>query len=695
MGNSSSVVKGRKGVKVEQPPASSPGPTLPSTPPPSSPDPDQKPEENHTRRPSNSQASKESVENNQPESPKKQIIDSGKEDIRDKYELGDVLGSGSFGQVLEVRVKSFPDKVRAVKIIERDEQEEEESDYSVSALFRKEVGLLQTFEHPNIVRFWDFYVDTEFLYVVMDLCRGGEVFDMVIALKRFTEADAAVIGAQMLGAIDYIHRLHVMHRDIKAENFLLSEKSPTAMVKMIDFGMAVKFNPGQQFHDLCGSPHYLAPELVGQKYNHMVDMWAFGVLMYLMLYGHYPFDADTTKAIMVKIITGTIRWNTQAKLSDKTVRFLQRVLISKPKKRVSAELALQDEWILDAGNPDPEIARELSERDLTEVVRSAQRKRTSSRRVVDPSVAKSRSNKLHKIAQDFEKGIRHGERLGDTPNEEFMSKPEFLRRKNKLVTAPGLQIRQAVHSLAASAHAKMQAVRKGSFAAKKTSSSRIKFNSVMPAEETPFKAPPSHSFGVGEGDCFEKTGKVGQATSMRGGMMYIGKLHPEEISIFKKTWEEWKQESEHKNAETRLASTSSNPKKQRVTTEECILTVQAEMERAVAQRNPEPHDLSARMPGTVKEVPEESRSDREDLPLPMGLPHRLFVDDDPAPMDNVVSSQQTSRGVTPQNGLHGVECAQSSLEGSESSQWRHSTGRKQSTGSRKSRPMAESLIQKA
>jgi len=213
----------------------------------------------------------------------------------------------------------------------------------------------------------------------------------------------------------------------------------------------------------------------------------------------------------------------------------------------------------------------------------------------------------------------------------------------------------------------------------------------MPAEDPP----PSCSFGFGEGDCLEESSRIPQARSMRGGMIYIGKLHPEEINIFKKTWEDWRQESEQKNSETWLAGSSSIPRNKRVSTEECVLTVQAEMERAVAKQGPEQGDLSARMPDTVKEVPEESLIDGEDLPLPVGLPHRLFIDDNPARVDSMFSSERTARGVTPQNGLHVDECAQSSQERScaESSQAR-STGRKQSTGSRKSRPpKAESLRQ--
>eukprot|EP00913_Durusdinium_trenchii_P033090 g30980.t1 len=332
-----------------------------------------------------------------------------REDIRDKYELGKVLGSGSFGQVREAALKDFPDKVRAVKIIERDDDAEHGGEWSNSAMFRQEVALLQNLKHDNIVRFWDVYEDVHFLYVVMDLCRGGEVFSKILELRRFTEANAATLGSQMLAAIAYIHTKSIMHRDIKAENFLLSDKSPTSVVKMIDFGMAVKFDHGVWFKEICGSPHYLAPELIGQKYNHMVDMWAFGVLMYLLMYGHYPYDSKNTRDIMMKVLTEPIRWQTKAKLSQQTLGFLKRCLEPSVRKRMTAEdgrRAACSPW-----HP----------QDLNEFVRSAHRKVTSTRKQVDQEAENRRTDLLEKINKDFEKGIRLGNRLGETPQEDLGS----------------------------------------------------------------------------------------------------------------------------------------------------------------------------------------------------------------------------------------------------------------------------------
>lgn len=668
---------------------------------------------------------------------------SNQEDVRDKYVLGEMLGSGSFGQVIEVKLKNFPDKVRACKVIEREAEDEPEDEWSVSALFRREVALLQTMKHRNIVRFWDFHADKHFLYVVMDLCRGGEIFDMVLALKRFTEADAAILGAQMLAAIDYIHKMSIMHRDIKAENFLLAEKSPTATVKMIDFGMAVKFSPGEEFNELCGSPHYLAPELIGQRYGHLVDIWAFGVMIYLMMYGHYPFDADHTKAIMVKVIAGTIRWVTKVRLSDKTVRFLKRVLQPKAKKRVSAEVALEDEWITSAGSPDAELERELSEANLTEVVRSAARKLTSNRREVDPQVEKSRTAKLQEIGKDFEKGIRHGERLGDTPNEEFMSKPEFVRRKNRLVTAPGLQIRETVKTYAAAAQAKMQALRKGngSITGGSSSSSKAKFSSVMSATPqqdeqsqgracTPFFGD-AGGFGVFTGSnpaqkSAAQSESVAQAKSMKGGLMYIGKLHPEEIEIFKKTWEDWREQQAERetdeNGRSISGSVEMRPHTKRVSTEECVLSVEAEMKRAVAQRNKE--SLIEPMPSIPSMRKEEVEVSIGDLPLlPVALPPRNRVESEgPTTSIGSTSSKHAERistdGLSAEGVVFNTEREQRGADNTEREQRGitsrlrdgipeagspvtqsagasgRSSGRKTSTGGKKPpRPKAESLIQ--
>lgn len=355
---------------------------------------------------------------------------AGKEDIRDKYEVGEVLGSGSYGQVRQATVKETG-AIRAVKILERQNPACTNEQWSNQAIFHREVKILQGLNHPNVVRFFDFYEDAHFLYVSMELCKGGEVFNKILELKRFSEADAATVTKQMCTAIDHIHKAQIMHRDVKAENFLLSDSSPTSAVKMIDFGMAVRFEHGQTFQDLCGSPHYLAPELIGRKYGPEVDLWALGVLVYLMMYGRYPFSGPTPEKIVSKILYEPVKWPKVA-VSAEGVVFMKRLLTGNPRLRMTAEETTQHAWITQAKPPDaPELPKEE--------LRSTVRRTTLQRQQVPADVEEARNQKLQKIDSDFKKGIRHGQRLGETPVEAFMSKPEFVRRANKTVTAPSQQ----------------------------------------------------------------------------------------------------------------------------------------------------------------------------------------------------------------------------------------------------------------
>lgn len=379
--------------------------------------------------------------NNQLQTLKSQKAGSGAEDIRDKYDIGEILGSGSFGQVRQARLKEGAStEVRAVKMIERDDQDGE---WSNQAMFVREVELLQQIDHTNIIRYFDFYEDPHFLYVVMELCSGGEVFQKILELKRFQESDASAIGRQMLSAVNYIHNLGICHRDIKAENFMFAENSISSPLKMIDFGMATKFTPNQVLTELCGSPHYLSPELIGQKYNHSADLWAFGVLLYLLMYGRYPYDGKNPQDIMTKILMDRIEWrHDKAKLSENAIDFLKRLLERNPRKRISAEEALKHTW-MQPKQPKKDEAQKEQMMIPTDVIRSAHKKATATRKEIDKKVEELRNQKLKQIDDDFVKGIRYGGRIGPTPQDAvFQQKPEFVRRDNKLTTAPSRELGQ-------------------------------------------------------------------------------------------------------------------------------------------------------------------------------------------------------------------------------------------------------------
>jgi len=169
----------------------------------------------------------------------------------------------------------------------------------------------------------------------------------------------------------------------------------------------------------------------------MADVWAFGVLLYLLMYGHYPYDAKHPRDIMVKILTEPIKWESKARLSKEAIDFLNKLLEHNLKKRLTAEGALGHPWMSKAT-----AAAESEEGPALnpEVVRSAQKKVTGTKKMIAPQVEKLRNEKLQKIDEDFNKGIRHGKRLGETPKEDYMGKPEFLRRENKITSAPSHQL---------------------------------------------------------------------------------------------------------------------------------------------------------------------------------------------------------------------------------------------------------------
>eukprot|EP00971_Amphidinium_carterae_P212502 4217259-Amphidinium_carterae.1 len=151
------------------------------------------------------------------------------------------------------------------------------------------------------------------------------------------------------------------------------------------------------------------------------------------MYGQYPFDAKTPKEIMTKILTHTVAWKGKAKLSKAAIDFLRRLLTRDPDKRLDANSALCDPWIVRATSSEARGEQVIS----SQVLRSAHKKCTANKKLVDKQVEIMRNKRLAQLQEDFAKGIRHGHRVDSNAKQEFMSKPEFVRRDNQLTTAPG------------------------------------------------------------------------------------------------------------------------------------------------------------------------------------------------------------------------------------------------------------------
>jgi myosin-light-chain kinase len=331
------------------------------------------------------------------------------EDIRDRYKIGAILGCGTFGQVREC-INSTTKESYAVKIID---QNPNNLSWGRNSIARREVELLSSLNHPSIIRFVDVYEDSQFLYVVMERCNGGELFERIVAEKKFKESDVIDFSRQMFSAIEYVHSHHIIHRDIKADNFLLTGDG--LKVKLIDFGLAVKVSGSRHIlSDVVGSAYYMAPEMLNHKYSFQVDMWSAGVLMFLMIFGRYPFDDETDELIFRKIQRGVAEWNSQESVAvtSEAKDFIQRLLDVNPRARMTAIQALNDPFLRHKSTSEktdfiliPESVTDRINEKIIVPARSRRKERIKS------EAERARSSRILKLEEQFEEGRHRGRRL--------------------------------------------------------------------------------------------------------------------------------------------------------------------------------------------------------------------------------------------------------------------------------------------
>eukprot|EP01068_Selenidium_serpulae_P014777 Selendium_serpulae@DN6141_c0_g1_i1.p1 len=356
------------------------------------------------------------------------------EDIRQHYKIGAVLGSGSFGQV-RLCTRMTTGEVFAVKIMAKTPPKKSPK-VDHETMFMNEVEMLKQLEHENVVHFLEFFEDKHFLYAVMEKCDGGELFTKIVKNRKFTEADAAALARQMLSAIHYVHSLQIVHRDIKAENFLFKQKEDPSPLLLIDFGMATRLADSDKIlTQLCGSPHYVAPELIRRQYRFQVDMWALGVMIYLMLFGKYPFESQDHKTIVQQILKnepdyakGTVRPSAHA------VDFMKRLLAKNPERRMTAAEALQHAWVSD------EMGEENASHSITEeTIREAHRKSSVDRDELDRLQSRRYDSKLSRLEEDYIKQRSLGTRkfsAGSTGSGKLGMDHDQLPSGHQMTTVP-------------------------------------------------------------------------------------------------------------------------------------------------------------------------------------------------------------------------------------------------------------------
>ncbi|XP_018053428.1 PREDICTED: serine/threonine kinase SAD-1 [Atta colombica] len=254
------------------------------------------------------------------------------------YDLEETLGRGHFAVVKLARHVFTGEKV-AVKVIDKSKLDE----VSRAHLFQ-EVRCMKLVQHPNVVRLYE-VIDTQTkLYLILELGDGGDLYDYIMRHDSgLSEEVARTYFRQIVRAISYCHRLHVVHRDLKPENVVFFEKLGT--VKLTDFGFSNRFCPGQKLETSCGSLAYSAPEiLLGDSYDApAVDVWSLGVILYMLVCGQAPFqeanDSETLTMIM------DCKYSIPSHVSDGCKRLIARMLVREPEGRASLEEIAADPWL--------------------------------------------------------------------------------------------------------------------------------------------------------------------------------------------------------------------------------------------------------------------------------------------------------------------------------------------------------------
>ncbi|XP_039990385.1 calcium/calmodulin-dependent protein kinase type II subunit gamma-like isoform X10 [Xiphias gladius] len=261
----------------------------------------------------------------------------------DEYQLYEELGKGAFSVVRRC-VKKSSGQEYAAKIINtkklsaRDHQKLE-----------REARICRLLKHPNIVRLHDSISEEGFHYLVFDLVTGGELFEDIVAREYYSEADASHCISQILESVNHIHQHDIVHRDLKPENLLLASKMKGAAVKLADFGLAIEVQGDQQaWFGFAGTPGYLSPEVLRKDpYGKPVDIWACGVILYILLVGYPPFWDEDQHKLYQQIKAGAYdfpspEWDT---VTPEAKNLINQMLTINPAKRITADQALKHPWV--------------------------------------------------------------------------------------------------------------------------------------------------------------------------------------------------------------------------------------------------------------------------------------------------------------------------------------------------------------
>ncbi|XP_059726879.1 death-associated protein kinase 2-like isoform X2 [Haemorhous mexicanus] len=264
--------------------------------------------------------------------------------VEDTYELLEKLGSGHFGVVRLCRERSTGAfyaaklvKLRRGRLgVER-------------AQVQREVAILRQLQHPNILRLHELFAGTAEVVLVLELISGGELFDFIAEKEMLSEEEAIEFLGQILSGVQYLHARLIAHFDLKPENIMLQDKDvPKPWIKIIDFGLAQQLEDGITYKSLCGTPQYIAPEVINyEPLSPATDMWSIGVITYILLSGLSPFQGETDAETLSNVVAGAYEFEERcfSQTSELAKDFIRQLLLKEPERRMTAAECLVHPWI--------------------------------------------------------------------------------------------------------------------------------------------------------------------------------------------------------------------------------------------------------------------------------------------------------------------------------------------------------------
>ena len=275
---------------------------------------------------------------------KEEFVGKAEGNLTDKYEIIREIGSGGFSKCLLVK-----NKITKVNYACKELQKKSVSDYD--GLMR-EVNLMIKLDHPNIIKLYEYYENDKNIYLIMELCTGGELFDRIVENTengiQYTEKQAANLFRQMMDAINYCHKNGIVHRDLKPENLLFLNKDQNSPIKVIDFGMSKRFTAEKYMNEKVGTAYYISPEVLKGKYDEKCDIWSAGVILYIIICGYPCFNGEDDDEIFAAIQRGKIQFpSPEWDNISEDVKNLIKKMCCPPEKRLTAAQVLQDTWVKD------------------------------------------------------------------------------------------------------------------------------------------------------------------------------------------------------------------------------------------------------------------------------------------------------------------------------------------------------------